>query len=159
MLENSGAAVAEHAEAMRLVDHEPGGMSALDLDEPGQIRKIAVHAVQWTAPKFESVDPVKDAAAELKMIRTGTLDLFEAISRNGYDPEERFAVVYLRIKGGLSQWKEVKSAFDVLFPPGQLRRTSAPAVPNNKALPPTYPERSVGGLECRYYRIRESEGC
>ena len=45
--------------------------------------------MQWTAPKFESVDPVKDAAAELKMIRTGTLDLFEAISRNGYDPEER----------------------------------------------------------------------
>ena len=55
------------------------------LDDP----KVAVHAVQWTAPKFESVDPVKDAAAELKMIRTGTLDLFEAISRNGYDPEER----------------------------------------------------------------------
>jgi capsid protein len=51
--------------------------------------KVTVHAVQWTAPKFESVDPVKDAAAELKMIRTGTLDLFEAISRNGYDPEER----------------------------------------------------------------------
>jgi hypothetical protein len=23
------------------------------------------------------------------MIRTGTLDLFEAISRNGYDPEDR----------------------------------------------------------------------
>ena len=57
------------------------------LDDP----KVAVHAVQWTAPKFESVDPVKDAAAELKMIRTGTLDLFEAISRNGYDPEERLA--------------------------------------------------------------------
>jgi capsid protein len=55
------------------------------LDDP----KVAVYAVQWTAPKFESVDPVKDAAAELKMIRTGTLDLFEAISRNGYDPEER----------------------------------------------------------------------
>ena len=51
--------------------------------------KVAIHAVQWTAPKFESVDPVKDAMAELKMIRTGTLDLFEAISRNGYDPEER----------------------------------------------------------------------
>jgi capsid protein len=47
------------------------------------------YAVQWTAPKFESVDPLKDAMAELKKIRTGTLTLTEAIAQNGYDPEKQ----------------------------------------------------------------------
>jgi lambda family phage portal protein len=47
------------------------------------------YGVQWTAPKFESVDPLKDAMAELKRIRTGTLTLSEAIAQNGYDPEKQ----------------------------------------------------------------------
>ena len=47
------------------------------------------YGVQWTAPKFESVDPLKDALAELKRIRTGTLTLSEAIAQNGYDPEKQ----------------------------------------------------------------------
>jgi lambda family phage portal protein len=49
----------------------------------------ANYGVQWTAPKFESVDPLKDAMAELKRIRTGTLTLSEAIAQNGYDPEKQ----------------------------------------------------------------------
>jgi capsid protein len=49
----------------------------------------ANYSVQWTAPKFESVDPLKDAMAELKKIRTGTLTLPEAIAQNGYDPEKQ----------------------------------------------------------------------
>jgi lambda family phage portal protein len=49
----------------------------------------ANYSVQWTAPKFESVDPLKDAMAELKRIRTGTLTLSEAIAQNGYDPEKQ----------------------------------------------------------------------
>ena len=49
----------------------------------------ANYSVQWTAPKFESVDPLKDAMAELKKIRTGTLTLTEAIAQNGYDPEKQ----------------------------------------------------------------------
>jgi lambda family phage portal protein len=49
----------------------------------------AEYGVQWTAPKFESVDPLKDAMAELKKIRTGTLTLTEAILQNGYDPEKQ----------------------------------------------------------------------
>jgi capsid protein len=47
------------------------------------------YGVQWTAPKFESVDPLKDAMAELKRIRTGTLTLSEAIAQNGYDPDKQ----------------------------------------------------------------------
>jgi capsid protein len=33
--------------------------------------KIGLHTVQWTAPRFESVDPVKDAEAVLKDVRMG----------------------------------------------------------------------------------------
>jgi capsid protein len=51
----------------------------------GKIRE-ANYGVQWTAPKFESVDPVKDAEATLKQIRMGTLPLTEAIAQNGMDP-------------------------------------------------------------------------
>jgi lambda family phage portal protein len=53
----------------------------------------ADYGVQWTAPKFESVDPLKDAMAELKKIRTGTLTLTEAILQNGYDPEKQLAEI------------------------------------------------------------------
>jgi lambda family phage portal protein len=49
------------------------------------------YGVQWTAPKFESVDPVKDAEATLKQMRMGTLLLSEAIAQNGYDPEKQLA--------------------------------------------------------------------
>jgi capsid protein len=46
----------------------------------------ANYRVKWTAPKFESADPLKDAIAELKRIRTGTLTLCEAIAQNGLRP-------------------------------------------------------------------------
>jgi lambda family phage portal protein len=51
------------------------------------------YGVEWTAPKFESVDPVKDAEATLKEIRMGTMTLSEAIARNGYDPEKQFTEI------------------------------------------------------------------
>jgi lambda family phage portal protein len=52
--------------------------------------RINLYATQWTAPKFESVDPVKDTIADLKRIRMGVLTLSEAILQNGYDPETQF---------------------------------------------------------------------
>jgi lambda family phage portal protein len=51
--------------------------------------KLKLYSTQWTAPKFESVDPKKDADAERAQIRSGTSDLFEKILENGYDPMER----------------------------------------------------------------------
>jgi hypothetical protein len=77
--------------------------------------------------------------------------------RPEYDHEELFAVVYLRIRTPHSQWKDHKAAFDRLFPPGAPRRAGAPA-PEGKQLPARYPMRTVGGLECRYYRIRDDRG-
>ncbi|HXP88821.1 MAG TPA: phage portal protein [Bryobacteraceae bacterium] len=49
--------------------------------------KLSLYATQWTAPKFESVDPLKDTMADLKRIRMGVLTLTEAIAQNGYDPD------------------------------------------------------------------------
>ena len=77
--------------------------------------------------------------------------------RPEYDNEELFAVVYLRIRTPHSQWKDHKAAFDRLFPPGSARRPGSPA-PEGKQLPARYPTRTVGGLECRYYRIRDDRG-
>jgi len=48
--------------------------------------KINLYATQWTAPRFESVDPVKDAEAALKDIRMGRVTWFEAVVAAGYDP-------------------------------------------------------------------------
>jgi lambda family phage portal protein len=55
------------------------------LDDP----KVNLYATQWTAPKFESVDPLKDTMSDLKRIRMGTLTLTEAIAQQGYDPDHQ----------------------------------------------------------------------
>jgi hypothetical protein len=44
------------------------------------------YGVTWTAPKFESVDPLKDSIADLHRMRSGTLPLFEAITQQGLNP-------------------------------------------------------------------------
>jgi len=44
------------------------------------------YGVRWTAPKLESVDPLKDALAERQRLRNLTLTLPEAIAEHGYDP-------------------------------------------------------------------------
>lgn len=56
----------------------------------GQISKIS-YGVNWSPPKFEMIDPLKDAQADTMMIRNGTLTLKEAIARQGYDPEQQLA--------------------------------------------------------------------
>ena len=56
---------------------------------------IALRAVQWTAPRFESVDPVKDAEAVLKDVRMGRKTWFEAVLENGYDPTTQLQQIAL----------------------------------------------------------------
>jgi hypothetical protein len=68
--------------------------------------------------------------------------------RHNYDDEERFAILYLRIIQE-EKWSEILKHFNVLFPPGSLRRQV------DKGLTKTYPQRAKGGLECRYYRLRQ----
>jgi lambda family phage portal protein len=54
----------------------------------GKIPK-PMYGVQWTAPKFESVDPAKDAQATKMRIRIGTTTWPEAVAENGYDPQSQ----------------------------------------------------------------------
>ncbi len=49
--------------------------------------------VSWTPPRFEAVDPLKDAQADLLAIRTGTMTLMQAIARQGYDPDTTLAEI------------------------------------------------------------------
>jgi lambda family phage portal protein len=68
-----------------------GKIPARAVDDPA----INLYATQWTAPRFESVDPVKDAEAALKDIRMGRITWFEAVLANGYDPNAQLAQIAL----------------------------------------------------------------
>jgi len=48
---------------------------------------------EWEPPRFEAVDPLKDAQADLMMIRTGTLTLAQAIARQGRNPDAQIAEI------------------------------------------------------------------
>jgi lambda family phage portal protein len=54
---------------------------------------INLYSTNWTAPKWESVDPWKDSRAEVQKIRTGTNTLWNAIAENGYDPRAQFDLI------------------------------------------------------------------
>lgn len=54
----------------------------------GQISRID-YVVNWTAPKFEMIDPLKDAQADTMMMRNGTLTLRNAIASRGEDPDRQ----------------------------------------------------------------------
>ncbi len=45
-------------------------------------------AAEWTAPRFEAVDPLKDVQADILAVRAGLMTLKEAIARQGYDPAQ-----------------------------------------------------------------------
>jgi lambda family phage portal protein len=50
-------------------------------------------AVKWSAPRFEQIDPYKDAMADLIMLRSGTLTLPDAIARLGNDPDKHLKTI------------------------------------------------------------------
>jgi capsid protein len=50
-------------------------------------------AVEWSPPKFEAVDPQKEATAQLLAIRSGTMTLAEVIARQGRNPDAVLAEI------------------------------------------------------------------
>jgi capsid protein len=86
------------------------------------------------------VDPLKDAMAELKRIRTGTLTLSEAIAQNGYDPEKQ-----------LQEIKRMNDLLDEL----QIILDCDPRKVNDKGVeqqsvgetPPAQPARQTGTVK------------
>lgn len=51
------------------------------------------YGVVWTPPKFESVDPHKDAFAALVRMRSGTQTLYDAIAEQGNIPEDQISEI------------------------------------------------------------------
>ena len=58
----------------------------------GQIPSPMV-PVEWSPPKFEAVDPQKDAMANLLSIRSGTMTLAEVIAKQGRNPDAVLAEI------------------------------------------------------------------
>ncbi len=48
---------------------------------------------EWTAPRFEAVDPLKDIQADILAVRAGLMTLKEAVARQGYDPAHVLAEI------------------------------------------------------------------
>ena len=46
---------------------------------------------QWTPPRFESVNPLQDAQADMLEVRAGFSSLPQQIARRGLDPETLIA--------------------------------------------------------------------
>jgi capsid protein len=71
--------------------------------------------VRFTAPKFESVDPYKDAMAEKISLRTGALTFPEMVAGHGQDPEGQLHEIV--------EWNKKFDAADVILD-GDPRKTT-----------------------------------
>jgi lambda family phage portal protein len=60
------------------------------------------YTVEWGVPKYEYVDPLKDAEADKSLIRSGLATLRQKIAEQGWDPDEQFD----EIAGTLALLKE-----------------------------------------------------
>ena len=58
----------------------------------GQLLRTDI-AVEWSPPRFEAVDPQKDALADLLAMRSGTMTLAQAIARQGHNPDAVLAEI------------------------------------------------------------------
>jgi capsid protein len=54
----------------------------------GELPQEAEITADWTAPRFEAVDPLKDIQADVLAVRAGVMTLKEAIARQGYEPAQ-----------------------------------------------------------------------
>ena len=70
-LAGAGAAGAEHAGAVRLVDHQPRAVRLAQLDDPRQVGDVALH-------REDAVDDDEDAAAVVARALEHLLELVEA---------------------------------------------------------------------------------
>jgi lambda family phage portal protein len=109
--------------------------------------KVNLRTVQWTAPRFESVDPVKDAEGVLKDVRAGRKTWFEAVLENGYDPTTQLQQIAL--------FNKLVDKFEIILDVDPrnvtLRGQEQPAnteerTPTSKAVPATAKGQGLGAL-------------
>lgn len=128
------------------------------------------------AQHLRALAPNGVLAPRPRRVRTAAKVLETRDYRQQYDAEEQYAVIFLRDIACDSKldWAGVVERFNKLFPVGMTRRcsylsgpilrsspkSSAPKSPGvvRLQLSPTYTARSIGGLQCRYYRLLEQEG-
>ena len=86
-LARAGAARAEHAGAVRLVDHQPRAVRAAELDDPRQVGDVALH-------REDAVDDHEHAAAVVAGALEHLLELVEpaVAERAQLRPREQAAV-------------------------------------------------------------------
>jgi lambda family phage portal protein len=109
--------------------------------------KVGLRSVQWTAPRFESVDPVKDAEGVLKDVRMGRKTWFEAVLENGYDPPTQLQQIAL--------FNKLVDKFEIILDSDPrnttLRGQEQPAgteerTPSSKAAPSKSKSQGFAGL-------------
>ncbi|KAH7063254.1 hypothetical protein B0J12DRAFT_735174 [Macrophomina phaseolina] len=85
--------------------------------------------------------------------RNGCADASRREPRHAYGEEERAFIMVCAILRSMA-WKEIEKEFRERFPAGQKRHHQ------EDGLWPTYPqqERTISGLTCAYYRIRNQWG-
>jgi lambda family phage portal protein len=96
--------------------------------------------VEWSPPKFEAVDPQKDAMADLLAIRSGTMTLAEAIARQGRNPD----AVLAEIAATNARLDELGLVLD--SDPRRVTKTGS-AQSNAPADPATEPDDSASSSE------------
>ncbi|WP_299131248.1 phage portal protein [uncultured Amaricoccus sp.] len=69
----------------------------------GQLPSGVAIPAEWAPPRFESVNPLQDAQADLLEVRAGFSTLKQQIARRGYDPNAT-----------LVEWAETAAAIDAL---------------------------------------------
>ena len=92
---------------------------------------------EWTAPRFEAVDPLKDVQADILAVRAGLMTLKEAIARQGYDP----ASVLTEI--GLTNAELDRLGITLDTDPRKATRTGAAKPTDDPAAPATDAEQET----------------
>lgn len=93
------------------------------LDGTGPDELAALRAVKWLPPRWDWVDPLKDANAEIAQIAAGLKSRSEALSERGYDVEQ----VDAEIKADRD--REERLGLDFRRAPASARAPAAPQEP------------------------------
>jgi capsid protein len=105
----------------------------------GKLPENTPYGVAHSPPRFESVDPLKDATADLIATRSGFISTPEAISARGYDPKEiaEEQAEYLKLCDDLGLVLDSD--------PRKTARSTGQAQPNAPAEEPIEPESEDTG--------------
>lgn len=103
---------------------------ALDLPDYGQRRREHL-ACAWLPPKWDWVDPMKDARAEIEQIDAGLKSRTQALAERGYDAEQ----VDAQIAADKERERALGLSFSAAWPGGLPAESDASAMASDAAAP------------------------